>query len=97
VTHAAIPWGFALITGLFLADPLVVVAGRLLGLAVVDGVQQRQHSLVKVMFNLAKTFLETCVAVVVFYALLRLGRPLSAAGWIAAIVTAIVADLLASC
>jgi hypothetical protein len=84
----------ALVTGLFLANPLVLVAGRLLGLAVIDAVQQRQHSLVKVAFNLAKTFLETCVAVVVFYALLQLGRPLGAAGWIAAIVTAVVADLL---
>src|SRR5918999_1794279 len=61
----------ALVTGLYLTDPLGLLAGRLIGLAVIDVVQQRQHSLAKVAFNLAKTFLETCIAVVVFYALLR--------------------------
>jgi diguanylate cyclase (GGDEF)-like protein len=84
----------ALITGLYLADPLVLVTGRLLGLAVVDLVQQRQHSLVKVAFNLAKTLLESCVAVAVFYALLQFGQPLGPAGWVAAFITAIMADLL---
>jgi diguanylate cyclase (GGDEF)-like protein len=84
----------ALVTGLYLADPLGLLAGRLLGLGVIDVIQQRQHSLAKVAFNLAKTLLETSVAVVVFHALLRFGQPLGPAGWVAAFATTIVADLL---
>ena len=82
----------ALVTAMFYASPAVVLGGRLIGAAAIDLVQQR--SMIKNLFNVAKILFETSVAVVVFFRLIALGEPLGTAGWLAALVTALVVDLL---
>jgi diguanylate cyclase (GGDEF)-like protein len=84
----------ALVTTLFYAGPAVVLAGRVIGAAATDLVQQR--SMIKNLFNATKILFETSVAVVVFHRLIALGDPLGTAGWLAALVTVLVIDLLST-
>jgi diguanylate cyclase (GGDEF)-like protein len=85
-----------LMVGLFLCSPEQLVLARVVGMIVALVVVRRQRPL-KVLFNLALSMLETASALVVFLALVDfIGRTSGAAAWGAAILAAVVVNLLQS-
>jgi signal transduction histidine kinase len=81
------------VLALFFAAPTDLVVGQLLGAAVALAVHRRQSPL-KLAFNLSQFWLQACVAVILFQALVSTGDPVGPVGWIAAFAAMTVADLV---
>ena len=84
-----------LVLGLFFISPYELLAAQVLGTLVAAGLYWRQPPL-KLFFNLARSSLEVALAVLVFHTVVSLGEPLGMAGWAAAILAAMSADLLST-
>jgi diguanylate cyclase (GGDEF)-like protein len=80
-----------LVVGLFFADPVALLVGRLLGSLAVF-VLRRRSSVLKTTFNLALVCAETCVAVAVFRAVAGDASAASPRDWAAAYAAALVAN-----
>ena len=81
-----------IVLGLFTVTPGGLIAAQLCGAGAALVLHRRQRPL-KVAFNLAQFALSTCVALIVFHALLSLGDPHSPVGWAAALLGAGAAGL----
>ena len=69
------------VLGLFFAHPALIVPAHLLGSAAALVLVRRQGPR-KLAFNLSLVALQSCVAVIIFFALVSLGSPLGwAGGW----------------
>ncbi len=85
-----------LMIGLFLCTPGQLVAARVVGMLVALVVVRRQRPL-KALFNLSQSLLDTASALLVFLLLVTaLGRSSGAGAWAAAILAAVVVNLLQS-
>jgi diguanylate cyclase (GGDEF)-like protein len=82
-----------LVLGLFLATPLVLIVGRVVGFATYVVVQRRTPPL-KATFNLALVTAETGVALAVFAAVTDLADGLEPITWLAAVTATFVANVL---
>ena len=78
----------ALVLGLVYASPAQVLTARLVG-GLIALVLHRHQRWLKVSFNLAHFALDTCVAILVYRALLGDSNPLSLVGWAAALAAAL--------
>ena len=85
---------FALILGLFFADPLDLIMATAIGSLMVLIINRRQP-LLKMLFNLAQFTLQAALAVFVFQTYASFGDPLGPFGWAGAIL-AMLAALLVS-
>ncbi len=81
-----------IVLGLFTVTPEGLILAQLIGAGAALVLHRRQRPL-KVAFNLAQFALSTCIALVVFHALLSLGDPHSPLGWVAALLAAGAAGL----
>ena len=81
------------VAALFFAAPTDLVVGQLVGAALALAIHRRQSTL-KLAFNLSQFWLQACVAVLVFQAVVAGGDPVGPAGWIAAFAAMLVADLV---
>jgi signal transduction histidine kinase len=79
-----------LVIGLFFAHPVDLIAAQVVGAAVALVLHRRQPP-VKVSFNLAHLALETGAALVVFHGIVGAGDTMGPAGWVGAVVAALVA------
>ena len=85
-----------LMIGLFLCRPEQLVIARVVGMVVALVVVRRQRPL-KAFFNLALSMLETATALLVFLALVNgFGAATGSGAWVAAILAAVVVNLLQS-
>ena len=82
-----------LVVGLFLASPVALLVGKLVG-SVVAMVAHRRSPALKITFNLALHFAETSVAVAVFRTLTHLLGGAQPITWLAACVAAFAASCL---
>jgi diguanylate cyclase (GGDEF)-like protein len=82
-----------LVIGLFLASPLAVVVGRIVGAGAALSVHRRQRPL-KLLFNLALFAFETVMAIVVFRALAGTPQSVGASTWGAALVAVLTANAI---
>ena len=82
-----------LVVGLFFATPAAVVLGQVVGATAALAIHRKQ-SPVKLAFNVTHFSLGTCLAIVIFHALVVLGDPIGPVGWAAAFGATVVADLL---
>ena len=71
------------VLGLVYVSPVALVAARLIGAGAALTTVRRQP-LTKLVFNLSYFLLDTCVAVVVYRAVLGVASPFEARGWVAA-------------
>jgi diguanylate cyclase (GGDEF)-like protein len=78
---------FGVVLALYLASPGELLAAQLLGAGVALMLVRRQRPL-KLAFNLATFAFGSCLAVLVFHALLALGDPYGPAGWAGALAAA---------
>src|SRR6185503_9156205 len=83
-----------LMIGLFLTTPEHLVAARVVGMLIALVLVRRQRPL-KALFNLSLCLLETATALLVFLTLVNGGTD-GAAAWAAAILAAVVVNLLQS-
>ena len=72
-----------LVLGLVYLSPIALVAARLIGSATALTTVRRQP-FTKLVFNLSYFLLDTCVAVLVYRAVLGIASPFEARGWVAA-------------
>ena len=84
-----------LVLGLFFISPHQLLAAQIIGTLVAVGLYWRQPPL-KLFFNLARSSLEVAIAVLVFHSVVAFGEPLGPAGWAAAFLAALSADLLST-
>ncbi|MDH3306306.1 MAG: EAL domain-containing protein [Acidimicrobiia bacterium] len=84
-----------LVIGLFCSAPWEVLAALLIGNAAALLINRRQPPL-KLAFNLSMFALEAALAIAVFRAVISLGAPLGAAGWVGAILAMQLGVLLAN-
>jgi len=84
-----------LVLGLFFISPHQLLAAQVLGILVAVGFYWKQSPL-KLFFNLARSSLEVAIAVLVFHAVVSFGEPLGPAGWAAAFLATLSADLLST-
>jgi diguanylate cyclase (GGDEF)-like protein len=82
-----------LVVGLFLANPLAVVAARLAGSAAAVAVNRRQVP-IKVAFNFSLYACETCIAIVVFHAVAGDVAATDPHAWFAAFAAMLVANVV---
>jgi diguanylate cyclase (GGDEF)-like protein len=82
-----------LVIGLFLASPISVIVGRLVGSGAALVVHRRQRPL-KVLFNVSLFAFETSVALVVFRALVNAPHSVGAGSWAAALVAVLTANAI---
>jgi diguanylate cyclase (GGDEF)-like protein len=85
-----------LVLGLFFVTPEGLVLAQLLGVGVALVLHSKQPPL-KLFFNLTRSALEVCVAVLAFSSIVSFGDPLGPIGWSAAFVATLAVDLLSSC
>lgn len=83
-----------LVIGLFFAQPLDLVLAQVLGAAAALALHRRQP-VVKLGFNLSHLTLETGIALVVFHGIVGAASPMGPAGWVGALVAALVAAAIA--
>ena len=82
-----------LVIGLFVASPVSVIVGRLVGAGAALVVHRRQRPL-KLLFNLALFAFETSLAIVVFRVLAGSPQSVGAASWGAAFVAVLTANMV---
>jgi diguanylate cyclase (GGDEF)-like protein len=82
-----------LVIGLFLASPVAMIGGRLLGAGLALGIHRRQRPL-KLVFNLSLFALETSVCIVVFRALTGPIHSVGPEAWVAAVAAALAANVV---
>jgi diguanylate cyclase (GGDEF)-like protein len=92
-TYALSLMEIPLVMGLFLANPLAVVVGRVLGTGLVLALYRRQPPL-KLFFNASLLALESAVAVTVFRALLGPLAEFGSKGWGPAFAAVVAANLI---
>lgn len=82
-----------LVIALFVVSPLAAITAQLA--ANVLALLHRRQQVVKITFNLGQFAVQTALAVIIFRPIAALGDPIGPAGWIAAIVAAVVALIAA--
>jgi len=81
-----------LVVGLYVLSPVALLVAALTGAAAALVAIRRQRA-AKLVFNLAQITLTTCVAIIVFRLVERLGSPFGPAGWIAVLLATVAASL----
>jgi diguanylate cyclase (GGDEF)-like protein len=84
-----------LVLGLFFLTPGELLMAALLGSLVAGGLYWKQPPL-KLFFNVARSSLEVAIAVLVFHMVVSLGEPFGPAGWAAALLATLAADVLST-
>jgi diguanylate cyclase (GGDEF)-like protein len=92
-THSFSLSEIPLVVGLFFLQPGQLVVGLLVGSAVALTLHRRQPP-IKLAFNLANLTCTTSLAILIFRAVVGSADPLGLAGWLGAIVAAVVSDVL---
>jgi diguanylate cyclase (GGDEF)-like protein len=85
-----------LVLGLFFVAPADLVLAQLLGVGVALVLHSKQPPL-KLFFNLTRSALEVCVAVMAFSSIVSFGSPLGPIGWAATFAATTLVIVLSSC
>jgi signal transduction histidine kinase len=83
-----------LIMGLFLATPIDLALGQILGVAAVYAFHRKLPP-IKFAFNMVQFSLQSALAITVFRGIVALGDPLGVAGWVAAVAASLAATICA--